>query len=283
MSWFDDVKTPKLKRVKKNSADLELDGVWDKCRSCKEIVKTQVLIENQKVCPLCSHHGRISAAERLRFLLDDGEYIELFSKLSSKDPLEFVDKIPYKDKLKKTQQRVSHESCLSVEGKIQGSPCLVGVMDFSFMGGSLGVVAGEKITALFEKGAIEKKPVIIFSCSGGARMHEGILSLMQMAKTTAMREKLKEARVPYISVLTDPTTGGVAASFSLQGDIILAEPKALIGFAGPRVIQQTIRQTLPEGFQRSEFLFDHGQIDKIVHRSNLSKEIGFYLKFFMHE
>lgn len=277
MSWFDDIKNPKLKKVKKDISKVNLDGVWDKCLSCKEIIEIKKLEENFFVCPYCNYHHRMSADQRMTSLLDPGSFQEFAPRLKSLDPLEFTDRIPYKQKLLSKGHR---ESSIVGIGEIEGEKAIFAFMDFTYMGGSLGVVTGEKITRAFEKAQEENCPVVIFSSSGGARMHEGILSLMQMAKTTAAREKLKESGTLFISILTDPTTGGVAASYALQGDIILAEPRALIGFAGPRVIQQSIRQTLPEGFQRSEFLLKHGQIDAIIERKDLRSELKFYLSFF---
>lgn len=280
MGWFNSVKNPKIKNPKKQNDNIPA-GLWKKCVSCGEILQSQRLEENNFVCPLCGHHYRIGAQDRINLLVDPGTFKEYAIGLKTNDPLKFVDKQSYAQRLDKAEKTTGrHDGTICGVGKIDGQEVAMAVMDFHFMGGSMGVVTGEKIAQAMDIGLKRKIPVIVISCSGGARMHEGILSLMQMAKTSAARKKLKDQGIPYISLLTDPTTGGCAASFSMLGDINLAEPKALIGFAGPRVIEQSIRQTLPEGFQRSEFLQERGFIDSIVARDKLKTELSFYIKMF---
>ncbi|MFZ4714841.1 MAG: acetyl-CoA carboxylase, carboxyltransferase subunit beta [Bacteriovoracaceae bacterium] len=280
MGWFNSVKSPKLKNIKKSVSNTPT-GLWKKCVSCNEIAQTSKLEENAQVCPYCDHHFRLSAIDRIE-LLFDADTVEIHGEgLVSNDPLIFTDKKNYKDRLEDAYTATNlYDGTVCGLGKINGQDVAFAIMDFRFMGGSMGVVTGEKVAHVFDQALIKKIPALVISCSGGARMQEGILSLMQMAKTSGARQKLKEAGLPYISVLTDPTTGGCAASFAMLGDINIAEPKALIGFAGPRVIEQSIRQTLPQGFQRSEFLLEHGFIDIILHRHKMKKEIGFFLKFF---
>lgn len=280
MGWFNNVRNPKLKNAKKVHSNTPT-GLWKKCVSCSEIMQTTRLEQNNNVCPFCDHHYRISAEERINVMVDKGSFREFGVELETKNPLNFKDKLSYNDRLSKAYKNTGKkDGTICGHAKIDGQPVVMAVMDFSFMGGSMGVVTGEKIALAMDEGFDKKVPVIVVSCSGGARMQEGILSLMQMAKTSASRKRLKDAGVPYISLLTDPTTGGCAASFSMLGDINIAEPNALIGFAGPRVIEQSIRQTLPEGFQRSEFLLEHGFIDRIVHRKNLKNELSFFIRMF---
>jgi acetyl-CoA carboxylase carboxyl transferase subunit beta len=280
MGWFNNVRNPKLKNVKRSPTNTP-SGLWKKCTSCGEILQTSRLEENDHVCPFCDHHYRISAEERISLLVDPGSFREFGAELESKNPLEFKDKQTYNERLNRAYKNTGKkDGTICGYGKINNIPLVMAVMDFRFMGGSMGVVTGEKIALAMDEGYEKKLPVLVVSCSGGARMQEGILSLMQMGKTSAGRRRLKEAGVPYISLLTDPTTGGCAASFSMLGDINIAEPRALIGFAGPRVIEQSIRQTLPAGFQRSEFLLEHGFIDSIIHRKDLKSELAFYLKMF---
>lgn len=277
VGWFDEIKSPKLKQRKRMGTSNAPDGMWKKCTHCGEILQGHKLEENLNVCPYCDQHYRLSGRERLAMLVDDDSFIPEGEGLVSRDPLGFVDKTPYKDKLELARQKTGRsEGTFCGIGKINGRDIAIAVMDFSFMGGSMGAVAGEKIAHAMDLAFERHIPCIVISCSGGARMQEGIVSLMQMAKTSASRERLRKVGVPYISILTDPTTGGCAASFAMQGDLNLAEPKALIGFAGPRVIEQSIRQSLPEGFQTSEFLLSHGFIDAIVHRRDLKKELSFY-------
>jgi acetyl-CoA carboxylase carboxyl transferase subunit beta len=280
MGWFNSVKNPKLKNVKRQPTNTP-SGVWKKCVKCSEILQADKLMNNLNVCPLCDHHYRLTALERVNQLTDKDTFREFGSQLETKNPLKFTDKTSYNDRLQKAYKNTGKkDGTLCGFAKINGQNVVMAIMDFSFMGGSMGVVTGEKIAMAMDAGYEKKCPVIVISCSGGARMQEGILSLMQMAKTSASRKRLKEAGIPYISLLTDPTTGGCAASFSMLGDINIAEPNSLIGFAGPRVIEQSIRQTLPEGFQRAEFLKEKGFIDRIIHRKNLKDEIAFFLKVF---
>lgn len=280
MGWFHQVKNPKLKNIKKVVTNTPV-GLWKKCHECGEILQTDKLQDNLNVCPLCDCHYRISAYERISLMTDENSFEEISPDLMSNNPLDFKDKMPYVERLQNAIKSTGiKDTTVCGTASINGKPVALAVMDFRFMGGSMGVVTGEKIALAMDIGFEKRIPVIVVSCSGGARMQEGILSLMQMAKTSASRSRLKAAGIPYISLLTDPTTGGVAASFAMLGDLNLAEPKALIGFAGPRVIEQSIRQTLPEGFQRSEFLKDHGFIDRIVHRRDLKKELSFFIEMF---
>jgi acetyl-CoA carboxylase carboxyl transferase subunit beta len=283
MSWFHNVKNPKLKNVKKATSSIQT-GLWKKCVSCGEIIQTDKLEENAHVCPFCEHHYRLTSEDRLNILLDDNTFAEFASGLQTTNPLEFEDKITYEERLQNAKLATGlKDSTMVGIGKINGDEVSIAVMDFRFMGGSMGVVTGEKIAICLDVALEKNIPAIVVSCSGGARMQEGILSLMQLAKTAAARSRLKAKGIPYISVLTDPTTGGCAASYAMLGDINIAEPKSLIGFAGPRVIEQSIRQTLPEGFQRAEFLKDHGFIDRIIHRKNLKDEISFFVKTFFYK
>ncbi len=280
MGWFHQVKNPKLKNVKKLSGNVPV-GLWKKCNQCGEILQAEKLEDNLHVCPVCDYHYRISAYERISLMVDEGSFEEIGPDLISNNPLQFQDKMPYVQRLQAAIKSTGiKDSTVCGTATIDGRQVALAVMDFRFMGGSMGVVTGEKIALAMDIGFDKKIPVIVVSCSGGARMQEGILSLMQLAKTSASRARLKNNGIPYISLLTDPTTGGCAASFAMQGDLNIAEPKALIGFAGPRVIEQSIRQTLPEGFQRSEFLKDHGFIDRIIHRKELKKELSFFMKMF---
>lgn len=252
------------------------DGLWIKCPDCDEVIYQKELDNNQKVCPKCNYHFRLSGIERLAITVDDDSFIEFDENIVSVNPLSFPD---YEAKLEKAQNKSGlKEGVITGEATINGFPIIIAVLDFNFMGGSMGSVVGEKITRAIEKAIDKQLPLIIISTSGGARMQEGILSLMQMAKTSAALAKLDQAGLLYISVLTDPTTGGVTASFASLGDIIIAEPKALIGFAGQRVIEQTIRQKLPSGFQRSEFMLEHGMIDLIVDRKNMKDTLTKILK-----
>ncbi len=280
MSWFESVKTPKLKSSKKVSNSTP-SGLWKKCPSCGEIIQSSKLEETQQVCPYCDNHFRLSAIDRIELLVDKNSFISENMDLTSKDPLKFTDKKSYKIRLEESLQKTGMlDGTFYGKATINSRPVAMAVMNFQFMGGSMGVVTGEKIAAAMDLAFEEKIPCIVISSSGGARMQEGILSLMQMAKTSASRQRLKDAGIPYISVLTDPTTGGCAASFAMLGDINIAEPNALIGFAGPRVIEQSIRQKLPNGFQRSEFLLEHGFLDRIVHRHKMKDELSFFIKMF---
>ncbi len=256
-------------------------GLWIKCGSCKEILYHKEVFGNLHVCPRCDHHFRISAAERVKMLFDNARFKPLFAKLRSADPLEFVDSKPYADRLQAYQkQSGGGDALLVARGDIDGRQAIVAAMEYRFMGGSMGSVVGEKLARSIERCLDRRWPLIVVSCSGGARMQEGILSLMQMAKVAAGLGQMREKGVPFISILTDPTTGGVTASFAMLGDVNLAEPKALIGFAGPRVIEQTIRQKLPEGFQRSEFLLEHGMLDMVVPRPKLKATVARCLMYF---
>ena len=259
---------------------IRTEGLWVKCEGCRQIIWKKDLEENLNVCPKCGKHFRIDARTRLANLFDNGEYETFSDKLSSTDPLKFVDLKPYAERLKRAQEETGlTDAVINGRGKLNGRPIIISAMEYSFIGGSMGSVVGEVITRAVELALESKEPLIIISASGGARMMEGVLSLMQLAKISAALAKLDEARVPYISVLTDPTTGGVTASFAMLGDLNIAEPGALIGFAGPRVIEQTIRQKLPPGFQRSEFLLEHGMLDAVVHRKEMKVYIGRALDF----
>lgn len=274
MGWFTRSKAPK--QTGETSEPVQFpDDIWTKCPKCEAILYTKDLRRAFGVCPKCSHHFRLTARQRIPLLVDRHSFLELDATLRSTDPLNFKDKKKYKDRLRDTEKRTgSIEAVVTGRARILNIPVMLGVFDSSFMGGSMGSVVGEKLTRLVEVGRDERRPVIIISASGGARMQEGLYSLMQMAKVSAALAQLGHARVPYLSVLTDPTTGGVAASFAMLGDVIIAEPDALIGFAGPRVIEGTIKQKLPEGFQRSEFLLEHGMIDRIVPRTAMRDEIA---------
>jgi len=257
------------------------EGLWLKCDSCGQIVWRKALEDNLHVCSKCDYHFKIDAAARLRLMLDGGVWEEFDHGLASSDPLEFVDQRSYKDRLAAMKKSTMLEDAIiSAAGLLKGRRVQVCSLELKFIGGSMGAVLGEKITRAIERSVAERAPLIIVSASGGARMQEGAVSLMQMAKISAALMRLDEARIPYISVLTDPTTGGVTASFAMLGDLNLAEPGALIGFAGPRVIEQTIRQKLPEGFQRSEFLVKHGFLDAIVRRPEMKDYIATSLDFF---
>ncbi|HSS44719.1 MAG TPA: acetyl-CoA carboxylase, carboxyltransferase subunit beta [Thermoanaerobaculia bacterium] len=270
--WFRKIREPKEPREGRQSKVPE--GLWVKCENCRQILYNKELARNFKICTKCGYHFRLSAPERLRMLFDDEEYVELEGDLRSTDPLRFRDTKRYRDRLEQYEESVGTSEAIVIgSGTMGGIPVIIGAMEFFFMGGSMGSVVGEKVTRAAERALRERRPLLIVSTSGGARMQEGVLSLMQMGKISAALARLSEAGVPYISVMTDPTTGGVTASYAMLGDLNVAEPNALIGFAGPRVIEQTIRQTLPEGFQRSEFLLDHGQLDFIVDRSEMKETL----------
>ena len=271
MSYFGKIKAPGIKKKTDTNKPKSIPtGFWTKCEKCGAVIQTKVLKNNQFVCMECGHHFRMPAKERISHLCSGAPFLEYGSHLKSSDPLNFVDRKSYKDRLKESiETHGINDAFIAGSSQIGSIPVQIGAFEFRFMGGSMGSVVGEKIVMLFEKALQEKTPAVIVSSSGGARMQESILSLMQMARTTASVLRMREESLPYISVLTDPTTGGVAASFAMLGDIILAEPKALIGFAGPRVIEQSIRQKLPPNFQRAEFLLEHGFLDKVVHRKDL--------------
>ena len=281
MGWFEGVKSPKLKSSKKIATNTP-SGLWKKCTSCSEILQANRLKETAEVCPYCDHHFRMDAVDRVNLLTDKGSFKLLGQNLTTHNPLNFFDKKSYDQRLELALEKTGlNDGTLCGTGKVNGDDIALAVMNFQFMGGSMGVVTGEKIAWAMDEAYEKKIPAVVVCCSGGARMQEGILSLMQMGKTSASRQRLRNEGIPYISILTDPTTGGVAASFAVLGDVNIAEPKALIGFAGPRVIEQSIRQTLPDGFQRSEFLKDHGFVDRIVHRHKLKDELSFFLKMFL--
>jgi len=282
MSWFKRDKSTGAPVVPGNGErKVRTEGLWQKCEGCRQIIWKKDLEVNASVCPKCGHHFRIDAVARLRMLLD-GE-IEFYDRdLVSADPLGFVDSKPYDERLAAMQQSTGlSDAVVSAAGLLDGRRVQICAMDIRFIGGSMGCVVGEKITRAIERAIAERSPLIVISASGGARMQEGAVSLMQMAKISAGLMRLDEARLPYISVLTDPTTGGVTASFAMLGDLNIAEPGALIGFAGPRVIEQTIRQKLPEGFQRSEFLLKHGMLDAVVPRPEMKPYLSQALKFFL--
>jgi acetyl-CoA carboxylase carboxyl transferase subunit beta len=268
MAWFKKEKEAVSKKVKVP------EGLWVKCDICKETVYRREVEKNLKVCPKCNYHFRLTARERLTLLIDEGTFHEFGTNIIPKDHINFKDQKTYKERIKESQKKVKiTEAAITGYASIGGCPLIFVILDFSFMGGSMGSVVGEKFTLSAEKATEEDLPLVSVASSGGARMQEGTLSLMQMAKTSAALAKLKKTRMPYMSILTDPTFGGVTASFAMLGDIIIAEPKSLIGFAGPRVIEQTIKQQLPEDFQRAEFLLQHGMIDIIVNRKDLKQTI----------
>ncbi len=277
MAWFKrehgELDTSGEKRVK-------TEGLWVKCDQCRQIIWKKDLDQNLHVCPKCQRHFRIDARTRLAYLLDDGKYETTDGNIVSTDPLKFTDLKPYADRLQRSQRDTGlNDAVINARGTLNGKPVIVSAMEYAFIGGSMGAVVGEMITRAIEKATVEKVPLIVVSASGGARMMEGVVSLMQLAKISAALSRMDDAKVPYISVMTDPTTGGVTASFAMLGDLNIAEPGALIGFAGPRVIEQTIRQKLPEGFQRSEFLLQHGMLDAVVHRRELKNYIARALEF----
>ncbi len=268
MAWFKKEKGLLNKKVKVP------EGLWIKCETCKEIVYRREVEKNLRVCPKCNYHFRISARQRIPLLVDEDSFNEIYSNISSKDPLNFKDKISYRDRIKDNQKKTNlQDAAVAGSALIGGHPVIMMVLDFSFMGGSMGSVVGEKFTLSVEKAIEENLPLITITSSGGARMQEGILSLMQMAKTSAAIARFRQSGMPYITILSDPTFGGVSASFAMLGDIIIAEPKSLIGFAGARVIGQTIKKQLPENFQRAEFLLEHGMIDAIVNRKDLKQSL----------
>jgi acetyl-CoA carboxylase carboxyl transferase subunit beta len=270
MAWF---KKTKETRVEKKGKVPE--GLWIKCEGCREIVYRKEVEKNLKICPKCNYHFRISARERLKLLVDEGSFTETDENLESTDPLHFKDSVSYKERLKENQKKSGlKEAVISGDALIKGYPVNLVIMDFSFMGGSMGSVVGEKVSRAAERAVEKKQPLIAISSSGGARMQEGIFSLMQMAKVSAAIARLRDNGILYISILCDPTFGGVTASFATLGDIIIAEPKSLIGFAGPRVIEQTIKQPLPDDFQRADFLLAHGLIDMVVDRKNLKETLA---------
>jgi acetyl-CoA carboxylase carboxyl transferase subunit beta len=282
MAWFKREKKPIENPTPVEERRVRTEGMWTKCSACRAIIWKKDLEANWLVCPKCEHHFRLGARRRLELLLDDEQYTEHDADLASSDPLKFVDTKPYAQRLKDAQQKLGmKDAILTAEGRLNGRPVICCSMEFGFIGGSMGAVVGEKVARAIEWSVDQKLPLIIVSSSGGARMMEGVVSLMQLAKVSAALGRLDEARVPFISLLTDPTTGGVTASYAMLGDLNIAEPGALIGFAGPRVIEQTIRQKLPEGFQTAEFLLEHGFLDAVVPRKELKPYIGQALEFFL--
>ncbi|MDQ6676236.1 MAG: acetyl-CoA carboxylase, carboxyltransferase subunit beta [Acidobacteriota bacterium] len=283
MAWFKrNDSNPEVKpKVEEAEKTVRTEGLWQKCESCREIIWKKDLEPTHNVCPRCGAHFRLDARRRLELLFDDGKFTEVDGGLRSSDPLDFVDNKPYRERLIAMQAATQlTDALISAHGLLAGRKVNMCAMDPRFIGGSMGSVMGERITRAIERSMAESAPLIVVSASGGARMQEGAISLMQMAKISAALMRLDEARIPYISVLTDPTTGGVTASLAMLGDLNIAEPGALIGFAGPRVIEQTIRQKLPEGFQRSEFLVKHGMLDAVVPRGELKSYIAQALTFF---
>jgi len=274
MSWLKNVIPPKIKKIVGTVKKRVPDGVWHKCNSCQTALYNSDLEKNLYVCPKCDHHHRLPARERLKLLFDSIGQSEIFTDILPKDPLRFVDSKPYNEKLKEAQDKYkTADALIVINGKIESLNITAAAFEFSFMGGSMGSVVGEKFVRAIDFAIENKTPFLCFSSSGGARMQEGLFSLMQMAKTSAALTKLSKEKIPFISILTDPTMGGVSASFAMLGDIIIAEPNALIGFAGPRVIEQTVREKLPAGFQRAEFLLEHGAIDFIVDRREMRKSL----------
>ncbi|HEY3971752.1 MAG TPA: acetyl-CoA carboxylase, carboxyltransferase subunit beta [Candidatus Sulfotelmatobacter sp.] len=277
MAWF---KRESGELDNSGEKTVRTEGLWVKCEGCRQIIWKKDLAENMNVCPKCDKHFRIDARTRLSLLLDDNQYETFDGDIGSTDPLKFVDLKPYSSRLKQAQEDTGlKDAIINAQGKLMGRPVVASVMEYAFIGGSMGAVVGEAITRAIERAAETRTPLIIVSASGGARMMEGVISLMQLAKISAALALLDKAKVPYISLLTDPTTGGVTASFAMLGDLNIAEPGALIGFAGPRVIEQTIRQKLPPGFQRSEFLLEHGMLDAVVPRKELKPYIARALEF----
>ncbi|MBL8232404.1 MAG: acetyl-CoA carboxylase carboxyltransferase subunit beta [Bryobacterales bacterium] len=279
MAWFTR-KTPSVSPQTEGDRTVKTEGLWTKCDECGQIIWRKTLEESHQVCPKCNHHFKINVRTRLS-LLFDGEYQEIDRGMRSTDPLEFVDSKSYKKRLAEVQKSLNlTDALVFAEGKLAGRTVVICAIELKFIGGSMGTVMGEKITRAIERCFTNRTPLIIVSASGGARMQEGAVSLMQLGKISAALMRLDEAKVPFISVLTDPTTGGVTASFAMLGDLNIAEPGALIGFAGPRVIEQTIRQKLPKGFQRSEFLLQHGFLDSVVNRTEMKAYIAKALNFF---
>ncbi len=277
MTWF---KRENSELESSGEKRVRTEGLWEKCDGCRQIIWKKDLDANLNVCPKCQKHFRLDARSRLAILLDNSEWDETETSLKSTDPLSFIDTKAYRDRLAKAQKETGiSDAIINAEGTLDGKPVIVSAMEYRFIGGSIGAVVGEAITRAIEKAIQKRKPLIVVSASGGARMMEGVASLMQMAKISAALAKLDDAGLPYISVLTDPTTGGVTASYAMLGDLNIAEPGALIGFAGPRVIEQTIRQKLPEGFQRSEFLLEHGMLDAVIHRKDMKAYLSRALSF----
>jgi acetyl-CoA carboxylase carboxyl transferase subunit beta len=282
MTWFEKIMPSRIKTERRTRSVPE--GLWMKCAACDAVLYRAELERNLHVCPKCGHHMRIEARARLEHFLDPESAVELAERIEPEDPLKFRDQKKYRDRLMQAQKSTGEKDALIVmAGAVHGLPVVACAFEFQFMAGSMGSVVGERFVRAAEHSLEHKKPLICFSASGGARMQEALLSLLQMAKTSAVLQRLSQARIPYISVMTDPTTGGVSASLAMLGDVNIGEPKALIGFAGQRVIQQTVRETLPEGFQRSEFLLEHGALDMIVDRRDMRDRIAGLLAMFTHQ
>jgi acetyl-CoA carboxylase carboxyl transferase subunit beta len=282
MTWFKREKKPIENPTPVDERRVRTEGLWTKCSACRAIIWKKDLEANWEVCPKCDQHFRLGARRRLELLLDDELWTELDNDLASSDPLHFSDTKPYAQRVRDAQHRLGmKDAILTTEGRLNGRSVICCSMEFGFIGGSMGAVVGEKVARAIERALAQRQPLIIVSCSGGARMMEGAISLMQLAKTSAALARLDDARVPFISILTDPTTGGVTASYAMLGDLNIAEPGALIGFAGPRVIEQTIRQKLPDGFQTAEFLLEHGFLDAVVSRKDLKAYLAQALEFFL--
>jgi acetyl-CoA carboxylase carboxyl transferase subunit beta len=283
MAWFKREKKPIENPTPVEERRVRTEGMWTKCSACRAIIWKKDLETNWEVCPKCEYHFRLGARRRIEMLLDDEPWTELDADLSSSDPLEFTDVKPYAERLKAAQKKLGmKDAVITAEGHMNGRPVICCSMEFGFIGGSMGAVVGEKVARAVERAVEKRESLIVVSCSGGARMMEGAVSLMQLAKVSAALGRLDEAKLPYISILTDPTTGGVTASYAMLGDLNIAEPGALIGFAGPRVIEQTIRQKLPEGFQTAEFLLAHGFLDAVVSRKELKAYVSQALDFFLN-
>lgn len=284
MSWFTRILPPKIQRRVEAAKKTVPEGLWSKCPACEAVLYTADLDNNAHVCPQCGHHNRIGARKRLELFLDPGDQTEIGAEVLPVDSLKFKDSRKYSERLTEAAKQTGEKDALVViSGKVLDVPVVAAAFEFRFMGGSMGSAVGERFVRGVRAAIEGKKPFVCFSASGGARMQEGVLSLMQMAKTSAALTQLAAHRLPFVSVLTDPTMGGVSASFAMLGDVIIAEPKALIGFAGPRVIEQTVREKLPEGFQRAEFLLEHGAIDMIVDRRELRRTIARTLTTLMHK
>ena len=284
MSWFQKILPPKIQRRVQAAKKMVPEGLWSKCDSCEEVLYRAELEKNLSVCPKCGHHNRIGARQRLEFFLDEGNMQEVGANILPVDTLKFKDSRKYSERLSEASKDVGESDALVVmKGTLNTLPIVAAAFEFRFMGGSMGSVVGERFTRGVEAAMETRSPFVCFAASGGARMQEGLMSLMQMAKTSAALTHLSAYRLPFISVLTDPTMGGVSASFAMLGDVIIAEPNALIGFAGPRVIEQTVRETLPKGFQRSEFLLEHGAVDMIVDRRELRTTISQLCSFMTHK